>query len=287
MRENNRKKYESENWWKNKNNIMSISVISIVFLMIIGIAINSNHTDAEKSDNITSSNQIISLAPENKIENNTKTASSQLGKTIEESENGNEDNSKDSNKELLSNKNSNQVVNNKIEKNTISNTQKTISSSTKKEKANQEEFSKNVNASVSDNKNIEFSWPIKGELLKGFSTDNLLYSSTLQEWTIHNGIDIKADKSSIVVCSTDGIVKSIKNDPRYGLTVVIEHQGGYRTIYSNLLTAEFITEGEKVKKGQTIGTVGNSANFEIADEIHLHFEIQKDGEYVDPTLYLK
>ena len=58
-------------------------------------------------------------------------------------------------------------------------------------------------------------------------------------------------------------------------------------VYSNLLTAEFVVEGEKVEQGQTIGTVGNTATFEIADEPHLHFEILKDNESVDPELYLK
>ena len=42
-----------------------------------------------------------------------------------------------------------------------------------------------------------------------------------------------------------------------------------------------------IKQGQTIGTVGNTATFEIADDPHLHFEILKDGEYVDPNLYIK
>ena len=82
-------------------------------------------------------------------------------------------------------------------------------------------------------------------------------------------------------------MKSIKNDPRYGLTVVIEHTNGFQTIYSNLLTAEFVEEGEEVKQGDTIATVGNTATFEIADESHLHFEILKNNESLDPELYLK
>lgn len=72
-----------------------------------------------------------------------------------------------------------------------------------------------------------------------------------------------------------------------GLTVVIEHNNGYSTVYSNLLTAEFVTVGESVKKGQTIGTVGNTATFEISDEPHLHFEILKDNVQIDPNMYIK
>ena len=43
------------------------------------------------------------------------------------------------------------------------------------------------------------------------------------------------------------------------------------------MTAEFVKVGEEIEQGQTIATVGNTARFEIADEIHLHFEIKKDG----------
>ena len=104
---------------------------------------------------------------------------------------------------------------------------------------------------------------------------------------MHNGIDIKAPKTTVVVASSDGVVESIKNDPRYGLTVIIEHANGFQTVYSNLLTSEFVVEGEKVEKGQSLGTVGNTAAFEIADEAHLHFEILKDSVQVDPNIYLK
>ena len=95
------------------------------------------------------------------------------------------------------------------------------------------------------------------------------------------------EKKEVVKSAEEGKVQSIKNDPRYGLSVIVEHRDGYKTIYANLLTTEFISEGEKVEKGQSLGTLGNSATFEIADEPHLHFEMLKDGENIDPTLYLK
>ena len=83
-----------------------------------------------------------------------------------------------------------------------------------------------------------------------------------------------------------GTIKSIKNDPRYGLTVIIEHVNGFTTVYSNLLTAEFVKVGETVTQGQSIGTVGNTASFEILDPPHLHFEILKDNKQVDPISYI-
>ena len=68
------------------------------------------------------------------------------------------------------------------------------------------------------------------------------------------------------------------------MTIIIDHDDGYQTIYSNLLTTEFVVEGEKVKQGQSIGTVGNTASFEISDETHLHFELLKDSENLDPSI---
>lgn len=136
-------------------------------------------------------------------------------------------------------------------------------------------------------KDPEFKMPITGEIIKEFANNKLVYSSTLDVWATHNGIDIKADKMTVVKASADGKVASIKNDPRYGLTAIIEHANGYKTVYANLLSTEFIVEGETIKQGQSIGTVGNTASFEISDESHLHFELLKNNEQQDPELYFK
>lgn len=136
-------------------------------------------------------------------------------------------------------------------------------------------------------KELAFQAPIAGEITKDFAMDTLIYSETLDEWCTHSGIDIKADKAAVVAAAENGKVESIKNDPRYGLTVIVSHGNGFKTIYSNLLTAEFVKEGEEVEKGQTIATVGETASFEVADDSHLHFEMTKDGIAVNPTIYFK
>lgn len=279
MRRDARRRPDMQRWWEDKKIIMSGSVGCFVVALIIGIVLYSNDTRYNGQAN---QNQIISLAPENEIKDETESASTSVGKSIEEAQKENvtiEQNN-------INNENSNLAENNTTSSNRINKNNNNTRSNSQKNTTTKNQ-SKQVNANAEDKKNIDFEWPVKGEILKAFSVDNLLYSSTLQEWTVHNGVDIKAEKTTVVTAATDGTVKSIKNDPRFGLTVIIEHDGGYKTVYSNLLTAEFVVEGEKVNKGQTIGTVGNSANFEVADESHLHFEILKDGKYVDPTMYLK
>ena len=140
---------------------------------------------------------------------------------------------------------------------------------------------------VNENAPLEFLPPVEGEIVKDFAEDTLVYSKTLDEWTTHLGIDIKADKTTVVKASADGIVESIKNDPRYGITVILSHKDGFKTVYANLLSTEFVKVGENVEKGQTIGTIGQSASFEVLDDPHLHFEVYKDGQNVNPTMYLK
>ena len=198
--------------------------------------------------------------------------------------------------ELKQNNKNNITVNNSSVNNTTSNntTSKTSESNnvltTNKINTNNTTSQTNSKAEEkTENKNVElsFSKPVEGDIVRDFAVDNLIYSNTLQEWTTHTGIDIKADKTTVVKSAEAGTVKTIKNDPRYGLTIIIEHENGFQTVYSNLLTSEFVVEGEKVEKGQSLGTVGNTAAFEVADEPHLHFEILKDSAQVDPNIYLK
>ena len=158
---------------------------------------------------------------------------------------------------------------------------------TKSEETKNEEVKEETKENVEEVKEPSFSAPVEGEVQKEYAVDKLVYSETLKEWVTHTGIDIKAEKTTVVKAAEEGTVTAIKNDPRYGITVIIEHSGGYETRYANLLTADFVTVGEKVTKGQTIGTVGDTGAFEILDEPHLHFELLKDGEYQDPTSIIK
>lgn len=199
---------------------------------------------------------------------NAESVSTEIGKTVEEQEN-----------EI-------QVEEPKLEETKLEEPNETTVKPSEADKSN------NTNVQVTEKvtetkKEITFTKPAEGEIICEYAKDNLIYSETLKEWITHTAIDIKADKTSVVKASADGVIKSIVNDPRYGLTVVISHDEGYETVYSNLLTAEFVVVGEEVTQGQTIGTAGNTASFESSMESHIHFELLKDGEYLDPTIYLK
>lgn len=256
----------------------------VILLLIIGLIIGMSMYSSSVNKNAKqfTSEQIASLVPNNTEDDTTseaESASSSIGKSVDESKN------------TTNNTTNNTVTNNTTKQsNTTNATTNTASKSVSKSKKDAENLTKQDNTTKSttkETKEISFVKPVEGDVIREFAKDNLVYSETLQEWVTHLGIDIKANKTTVVKASADGTVKSIKNDPRYGLTIIIDHDNGYQTIYSNLLTTEFVVEGEKVKQGQSIGTVGNTAVFEISDESHLHFEILKDSEQLDPNIYIK
>lgn len=263
--------------------VIYISVAIIIAIVIISYIIIGNVIGAKKEQQeIAKQNQENSQVRENEekivseVDNeNSESVSTQIGKTVDESEKENTN----TNVNTSTNKQNTSINNtNTSKENTTTNSNNTTTNAnTAKEKVEESK----------EDKEIVFIMPVEGEIIKGYAKDNLVYSETLQEWIVHQAIDIKADSREVVKAAADGTVTAIKNDPRYGLTVIIEHDGGFKTVYSNLLTAEFVVEGEAVKQGQTIGTVGSSATFEIADDTHLHFEMLKDSVYVDPSIYIK
>lgn len=275
-RENRRKNLQSKT---TTDKIILYAGIGVAILAVIVIALfmYSKSLSDDVKDSTMSLEQMANIANNTQ---NTESASTEIGKSVEESENE------------LNTTNTTNTTNATNATNTINATNQTNMNNTKA--TNKANATNTTNVTTSSNttqsetkKELSFEMPVEGEIVREFAQDSLIYSETLNEWTTHSGIDIQADKTTVVKAAEAGTVKSIKSDPRYGLTIVIEHNDNYQTIYSNLLTAEFVVEGEKVEKGQSIGTVGNTAVFEVADEPHLHFEIWKDSLPVNPSIYIK
>lgn len=129
--------------------------------------------------------------------------------------------------------------------------------------------------------------PLDGDVVAAFSMDQLLYDETLEDWRTHDGVDIAAAEGSAVLAAAPGTVVAVDDDALMGTTVVIEHDGGYHTLYANLQSPPVVKAGDAVTAGQQIGTVGTSAAAEAARGPHLHFSVTLDGEPVDPAGFLK
>ena len=133
----------------------------------------------------------------------------------------------------------------------------------------------------------ELKKPVDGDIIKEFSMDKLLYSKTLGDWRTHSGIDIAGNTGDKVYAAYDGTVKDIYNDPKYGITIVLDHQNNFKTIYSNLLSDNVVSVGQKVKQGDVISGIGETAMFEVSDEPHLHFEVSDNDKLLNPAEFFK
>ncbi|MBR3249568.1 MAG: M23 family metallopeptidase [Clostridia bacterium] len=168
-----------------------------------------------------------------------------------------------------------------------SNNEKNEEDENKNDYSNQAEDKINNQEIKEESEKKQFIKPVEGDIYKDYSMDSLVYSDTLQEWVTHRGIDIQANASDEVKASASGTVKSIKNDPRYGWSITIEHNDGFSTVYTCLREVNIVKEGDKIEQGEVIAKVGNSGVFESADGSHLHFEMIKDGGYINPEMYIK
>lgn len=131
-----------------------------------------------------------------------------------------------------------------------------------------------------------FKSPVDGKVIADFSKDELVYNDILSDWRTHNGIDISCDKNAAIYAACDGVVSEVY-ESSLGKTVKIDHQNGYQTIYANLSDQIEVISGDDIKAGDLIGKVGETAVADFTTEPHLHFEILKNNEFVNPANYIK
>jgi murein DD-endopeptidase MepM/ murein hydrolase activator NlpD len=119
-----------------------------------------------------------------------------------------------------------------------------------------------------------FVWPADNHFLSGFD-----YEPDAN----HPGIDIDGDEGAPVYAADNGVVVYAGwNNWGYGNVIVINHVNGWQTLYAHL-SAYYVTCGQNVYQGNTIGAIGATGN---ADGAHLHFEMMYNGVRVNPHDYL-
>ncbi len=101
---------------------------------------------------------------------------------------------------------------------------------------------------------------------------------------LHKGIDFTAPEGTPIQATGDGKVSKISKKKRsgYGYSVTIDHGYGYETLYAHMKDI-MVKKGQKVKKGQQIGTVGNTG---LSTAPHCHYEVRKNGKSVNPIDYV-
>jgi len=123
---------------------------------------------------------------------------------------------------------------------------------------------------------VNFIKPVSGQVISGYGP---------KEDGLHNdGINIKAAKGDAVRAAEQGIVVYQGNQiGGYGNMVLIRHANGYLTAYAHMAKI-LVHKGDKVKRGQSIGTVGSSGSVKSPQ---LHFEIRKGRDAIDPKTFIR
>lgn len=122
-------------------------------------------------------------------------------------------------------------------------------------------------------------WPVDGTLLYRFGRV-VNPNNTTTRW---NGIGIKAATGAAVKAVSAGEVMVAEAIGTYGLTVIVQHGGGDYSVYGSLQRVD-VKKGQKVTKGQVLGSVGIS-DPELPP--HLHFEVRPKGRATDPLSWLR
>lgn len=134
--------------------------------------------------------------------------------------------------------------------------------------------------------NVDFHDPPSIRPIEGNSKINSGFGQrihpVLKKKKFHAGIDFVSPLGTPVLATSDGIITFSKTHKGgYGKHIIIQHDEAFQTLYAHL--SEFkVKVGDKIKKGDVIGLVGNTGASTLP---HLHYEVIKDGKKVDPEEY--
>ncbi len=126
---------------------------------------------------------------------------------------------------------------------------------------------------------FDYCTPVSGALSSDFGYRE---HPTEGEERFHYGVDLAAEIGTEVECFADGTVTAVGDSSSYGRYCVVAHEGGYSTLYAHCsrITA---SSGTAVRRGDKIAEVGDTG---MATGPHLHFELQREGTYLNPIYYV-
>jgi murein DD-endopeptidase MepM/ murein hydrolase activator NlpD len=121
-------------------------------------------------------------------------------------------------------------------------------------------------------------WPLT---VSSYRTRGMVAANSPQEE--HPGIDLAVPVGSDVRASGGGVVRQVGQDSAYGEFVLIQHPGGYQTMYGHL-SRVLVQRNDMVRAGQVVALSGNTGH---STAPHLHFEIRLQGRSLDPTTLVR
>ncbi|MDR2430656.1 MAG: peptidoglycan DD-metalloendopeptidase family protein [Candidatus Margulisbacteria bacterium] len=150
---------------------------------------------------------------------------------------------------------------------------------------NSQEVEAMIKKMILENPNAEargsgkYIWPVKGPLTSYYGRR---VHPIFKIAKMHTGLDIGVAHGTPIKAADAGIVTFSDWWGGYGRCIIIDHGRGYATLYAHM-SKQLVKKGAAVNKGQAIGNVGATG---YATGPHLHFEVRRNGETVDPLPYL-
>lgn len=143
-----------------------------------------------------------------------------------------------------------------------------------------------VNAGELDfNSEKSIDWPINGKVILPYSMETTVYFKTLDQYKCNPGMMIQTGVGTTVQNAYLGQVTDVTSDNIYGNLVTLYIGNGYSLVYGQLDTI-YVKEGDFVKAGQSIGTVGKPTDSFVEEGCHLFFQMMKEKEPVDPMIFI-
>lgn len=129
----------------------------------------------------------------------------------------------------------------------------------------------------------KFMWPLPAANNVVTCKYGMRVHPVTKKYKLHTGIDLRASTGTKVYAANAGTVTTSGYSSAWGNYIIINHGGGYTTLYAHL-SRRNVSKGAKVKQGDVIGLSGNTG---YSTGPHLHFEINKNGSSYDPLTEFK
>ncbi len=129
-------------------------------------------------------------------------------------------------------------------------------------------------------------WPASGAVLIGYSMDQTVFFSTLEQYKYNPALIIGGEVGETIAASAAGIVTNIEETAQTGTTVTLDMGNGYTAVYGQL-TDVSVAIGDYVASGETLGVLNEPTKYYSVEGPNLYFQILKDGEPVDPTNFME
>lgn len=143
-----------------------------------------------------------------------------------------------------------------------------------------------ISPTVNFTDNDTLTWPVAGNVILDYSMDSSIYFPTLKQYKYNPALVIGAEVGSQVLSAAKGIVETVEIDDETGTTITMDIGNDYELIYGQLKEVA-VSEGDVVETGSLIGYISEPTKYYCEEGSNLFFEMKKNGEPVDPFIYLE